>query len=61
MKVFFLSGEDAGQVVDKPAEIARRVITIGMARLPTTEELAAAEAAEKAVNKSAGKSKAKKK
>lgn len=43
--VHFISGAEAGQTLEKDPAIARRLITIGVCRLPTPTEIAEAEAA----------------
>lgn len=46
--VHFLAGVEKGQTLQKDPAIARRLMTIGVCRLPTPEEIVEAETAEAA-------------
>lgn len=43
MKVMYLTGEHTGKVEEHSPEVARRLLVIGSAKVPTAEELKTAE------------------
>lgn len=52
MKIMHTVGPQAGLLEEKPPEIARRLMVIGAARVPTAEEVATAKKAATAKSKS---------